>query len=247
MKPAGGVAEDDVHAARFRRGKRVKQHRAGVRPLFGAHKLTFRAVRPDLQLIRGRGAEGVRRAQQHAPALLLEAVRQLADGGRLADAVDADDQHDRRLRGKVKRGIADAQLLLQNVAQRLLDALAVLDFVVVNGVAQPFDRVRCDARAEVSHDEAFLQLVIKLLVDRFPNDGVIPRLFDLCKNSHSILLLSCYSLMFSSLAILFMLMVSTLLTPRSCIVTPYSTSAASIVPRRCVMTMNCVFSVMRRM
>ena len=29
-------------------------------------------------------------------------------------------------------------------------------------------------------------------------------------------------------------------TPDSCIVTPYNTSASSIVPRRCVITMNCV-------
>ena len=29
-------------------------------------------------------------------------------------------------------------------------------------------------------------------------------------------------------------------TPDSCMVTPYNTSASSIVPRRCVITMNCV-------
>ena len=37
-------------------------------------------------------------------------------------------------------------------------------------------------------------------------------------------------------------MVSIRLTPFSCMVTPYSTSASSMVPRRWVMTINCVFS-----
>ena len=44
----------------------------------------------------------------------------------------------------------------------------------------------------------------------------------------------------------FMSMVKIRLTPRSCMVTPYSTSASSMVPRRWVMTMNWVFPAMRR-
>src|SRR5699024_860810 len=43
------------------------------------------------------------------------------------------------------------------------------------------------------------------------------------------------------------LSISILDTPCSCMVTPYSMSASSMVPRRCVMTMNCVESVSRRM
>ena len=47
-------------------------------------------------------------------------------------------------------------------------------------------------------------------------------------------------LIFNSFAISLRLMVRILETPCSCMVTPYSTSASSMVPRRWVMTMNCV-------
>ena len=46
----------------------------------------------------------------------------------------------------------------------------------------------------------------------------------------------------NSFAISFRLMVKILLTPCSCMVMPYSTSAASMVPRRWVITMNWVLS-----
>ena len=53
--------------------------------------------------------------------------------------------------------------------------------------------------------------------------------------------------MSNSFAMSFRLMVRILLTPFSCMVTPYSTSASSMVPRRWVMTMNCVLPVRARM
>ena len=56
------------------------------------------ALAPDLQLLDRRGAEGVAGGEQHAIILLLEPVAELADGGGLARAVDADDQDDVRAR-----------------------------------------------------------------------------------------------------------------------------------------------------
>ena len=50
----------------------------------------------------------------------------------------------------------------------------------------------------------------------------------------------------NSSAISFILIASILLTPFSCMVTPYKTSASSMVPRRWVITINCVLSEMDR-
>ena len=52
-----------------------------------------RAVRPDAQLLDGRGAKRVARGEHHVFARVGEAARELADGGGLAGAVHADHQH----------------------------------------------------------------------------------------------------------------------------------------------------------
>ncbi len=52
------------------------------------------ALAPDLELIDGGGAEGVAGRQHDAVAFTGELRRQLADGGRLAAAVDAEHEHD---------------------------------------------------------------------------------------------------------------------------------------------------------
>ncbi len=56
------------------------------------------ALAPDLQLLHRRGPERVAGGQHDLQPLAAIMLRQLADGGGLAAAVDADDQHDMRLR-----------------------------------------------------------------------------------------------------------------------------------------------------
>src|SRR3546814_10439731 len=56
---------------------------------------------PGLQLRDGGGAEGVAGGEHQAAALVLVASRQLADGGGLADAVDADGEDDERPRSGI--------------------------------------------------------------------------------------------------------------------------------------------------
>ena len=188
MKSARRVAEDNIDISRLRRRERIKQHRAGVRALDRADDLAVGTVRPDLELIRRRRAERIRRTQQHALALALQAVGDLADGRGLAHAVHADDQHDARLRREVERGIAHVQLFDEDLAQRLLDVVAALDALLVYDVAQLFHRVVRDRRAEVGQDQAVLQLVVEIVVNGLPHDGVEPCFFDLCKNTHLFLL-----------------------------------------------------------
>ena len=86
--------------------------------------------------------------------------------------------------GMVEARIADLELLFQNVAQRLLDVVAALNALFVYDLTQLLHGVRRDRRAEVCHDQALLQLVVEILVDGLPDDAVVPRLFDPCKNTH---------------------------------------------------------------
>ena len=94
MQAAGGVDNDDVHAARLCRLNGVEHHGGGVGALLVLDDLHAGALRPDGELVGGRCAERVRRREEHTVALLLELGGKLADRRRLADAVDADDEHD---------------------------------------------------------------------------------------------------------------------------------------------------------
>ncbi len=61
--------------------------------MLGDHRDTV-ALAPGLQLFDRGGAEGVAGGQHDALALVLQPLGQLADGGGLAGAVDADHQND---------------------------------------------------------------------------------------------------------------------------------------------------------
>ena len=98
VQAAGGVDEDDVAAARLARGDRVEHDRGRIGAALRADEIHAGARRPDLQLLDRRGAERVGRADERRQPRVLDHPRQLADRRRLAGAVDADDQHDVRLR-----------------------------------------------------------------------------------------------------------------------------------------------------
>ena len=145
MQAACGVADDDVAAARSCRRDGVKNDGGRVRALVLADDVAVRTLRPDLKLIGCRGAERVARAQQDLLALIVQLVGKLADGGRLADAVDADDENDRRL----------------CIQLRLVDGL---DALLLRGLAQTIHNGLRRVHTEVRDNEAFLKIVIELVV-----------------------------------------------------------------------------------
>ena len=73
----------------------LEDHRRGVGAFLAAHDGRADAIRPDLQLLGGRGAEGVARGEQNLFPVGDQLGRELADGRGLAAAVDADDQQAR--------------------------------------------------------------------------------------------------------------------------------------------------------
>src|SRR5207253_2108200 len=79
-------------ASRLRRADRVEGDRGRVAAALGADEVRARARRPDLELLLCRGAKGVRGGDDDRAPVLAELGGELADRGRLAGAVDADDQ-----------------------------------------------------------------------------------------------------------------------------------------------------------
>ena len=104
----------------------LEDHRRGIGALLAPHHRRAHALAPDLQLLGGRGAEGVARGQQHALALAAQLGGQLADGRGLAAAVDPDDQQDEGAGGvQVQRRRLEAEDLPAALAQERPDRLGV--------------------------------------------------------------------------------------------------------------------------
>ena len=101
--------------------------------LLGAHGRDADTRAPRLELVGGGGAEGVGCAEQHLAVLGDENAGELADGGRLAGAVDADDEdHGRTVADPAARDAAvhvglheGEQVLAQPAAHRGLVGRAV--------------------------------------------------------------------------------------------------------------------------
>ncbi len=96
VEATGRVGDHEIRAAGHRGVERVVDDGPGIRPGRVRHDRDARPVGPDAELVDGSGTERIRGGQNHDLALGYVARRELADRGRLAGAVDADDQHDRR-------------------------------------------------------------------------------------------------------------------------------------------------------
>ena len=89
VQPAGRVDDADVGLLLDRRGHGAMGHAGRVALGRPGDDLHAQPVGPDRELLDGRGAERVGRAQHDALALRCEHVRQLGDRRGLAGAVDA--------------------------------------------------------------------------------------------------------------------------------------------------------------
>ena len=94
LQPAGRVHHHHVGVELARAGQRVEGKPGGVGALLALDEVGRRAARPDAQLLDRGGAERVAGGEHDRLALAPELGRELADGRRLAGAVDADDEDD---------------------------------------------------------------------------------------------------------------------------------------------------------
>ena len=164
MQPPGGVDDDDVGLARFGRCNRIEHDGGRVAALRLLNQIAVRAVRPDLQLLDGRGAERVRRPEDDALVQRLQIGGELADRRGLADAVDADDEDHRGAR-------AHAQLFPagkhpgHGFAQKVKDFLRVLDLALLDLFAQLLADALGRRDADIPHDQKLFELFKQLVVN----------------------------------------------------------------------------------
>ncbi len=163
VQPAGGVDENRVAAARPARLNRVEHDRRRIRSLFRADDIHVRALGPDRELLdRGR-AERVSGAHKGLLTRSFEEIRQLADGRRLAGAVDADNQRHLRMvpvrRGRLVHCVEDApDLVLDEIAQA---------FAAVRARADGGDNLFGGGDADVGGNQQLLERFDRIDVD-FP-------------------------------------------------------------------------------
>ena len=203
-------------------GDAVEHHGGGVRALSVLDDAAVRALGPDGELLRRRGAEGVRRRQQDVFALGGVSGRQLADGRGLAHAVHAHHQDDGGLRLQLQLEAADAQGVRQYLHQRGAHLVLPQERLIAHLFAQLRDGPGRRGRAGVRQYQRVLQLLIELLVlagelgeeaAHLP-PGLLQALFYLVKKTHYASTPSiCLPAVSRSSSI-------TLETPFSCMVTP---------------------------
>ncbi len=145
----------------------IEEHRRGIAARLVLDHFCSGTIAPDLQLLDGGGAKRVGSRQQDGLALGAEGMRQLADGGRLASAVDTDDENDLRLAINFLHrillgGIEDGQQLFFQHALQLID---VLHLLAVHFFAQRFQHGRSGRGAKIGREQRGFQIVERIPIN----------------------------------------------------------------------------------
>ena len=111
---------------------------------------------------RRRRTESIRRAEDNPAANVLEAQGELADGGRFARAVHADDEHDHR---PAQRRTRNVHLLNHDIFEHLLGGIGILDLVFAHAAAQFIHHGGCRLHAAVGHEQDVFEFLIEVLVN----------------------------------------------------------------------------------
>ena len=166
VEAAGGVDEHRVVTAAARGAQAVGEHRGGIGALRPAMKRGAHAAGPDLELLGGGGAERVGRTQQRRAAFGLPRLRELRDGRRLADAVDADHEHHPGAGGERPNVRPAVHGLPDLFPQHRSHRLRPLRPELAAALAQHFHGVLDGGEAEVGGDEGLLDRLQVLGVER---------------------------------------------------------------------------------
>ena len=162
---AGRVGEYDIDPARARRGNGVEDHRRGIAALL-CHHGDVVALTPAHQLLARGGAEGVAGRQQHALAVGLEVLCQLADRGGLARAIDPRDHDDEgRVGGHLERPLEWRDDGMQAVGERALELIGGLETLALPARTQAVDQVGGGLDPAIGHQQGGFQLFEEVFVD----------------------------------------------------------------------------------
>ena len=173
VQPARGVGQHDVDVARCGALDGVEHHRARVAALGPADDLGVGALGPRRQLLGCGGAERVAGGEQHGTSGIMLLARDLADGGGLADPVDADEQpHVDGVGGTgaielaAQRAVRSGQARDHLVAQSVDELPGCFDALVGDLGAQVLEQVVSDADPDVGTQQRLFEIVPRLVGDR---------------------------------------------------------------------------------
>ena len=140
---------DHVAAAGEGRLDCVEGDRGGIPSARRPDVVRSGPLRPDLELLAGRGTKRVRRSDDDIAFVLAQPEGELADRRRLARAVDADDEHD-------ARPLVDGQH--RRLSEQRLDLLLErrLELVEIPALPQPLDENVRRRHAYVRADQRLL-------------------------------------------------------------------------------------------
>ena len=168
MQPPGGVGQHQVGVAGGGVLDGVEDDRPGIAALVAADDRRADPVGPQLELVGGRGAERVAGGHHHPVAVADLAHAELADGGGLADAVDADEEPDVGGVGqKMELAVAvedGGQLGLQGADE----FVGVADPLLLDPAPEVVEDPGGQAGADVGQDQGLLELLPGALVDAVP-------------------------------------------------------------------------------
>ena len=252
MQTACGVRNDHIIAACGGRLDRIKDDGGRVCAFARADDGHTGTACPDLQLLTGSGAEGITGGQHDPLALPGVIIGQLGNAGGLAHAVDADDQNDGGLAVQCHLSLR-CHFLGNDVPQSICGLFAGFQPLVTHTIAELVHQMHRHLTANIGKDQLLLQIIVHLIVDDAAGQGV----HNAAPEAGAGLFQTRFHLVFfffskseerhSGPPIYFLFILyqetsvastcsrsslSSLDTPSSCMVTPYSTLAASMVPRR---------------
>jgi len=167
VQAAGGVGDQHVDAARLRHLQCFECDRGGIRVLPLRDHGHAVPITPGLQLCDSRGAERVAGRQHQAAAFILVTPRQLADGGGLADAVDANGEDHERLAAGIDlqrlrhRHQHRHQVCTQGAQQRG----RIGEFARLHPLAQAFDQLRAGGHPDIGGEQRGLDVVEQVVVE----------------------------------------------------------------------------------
>ncbi len=132
------------------------------------------ALAPGFKLLAGGGAEGVAGGEQHALALILEILGQLADRGRFAGAIDAGDHdHERLVTADIERLFERLQRFKKDIGEGLLDPLRRIDLVAPRGFSQLGEQVTGRLDPDIAGQQQGFQFLQQLVVDLAAREDVL--------------------------------------------------------------------------
>ena len=168
MQPPGRIGDQHVDVPRPRRLQGIEYHRRRLRARLLGDDGHAIALRPDRQLLARRRPEGVARREHDAAALGEQPVRELADGGGLARAVDPHHQNDvgldRRDRSMSGRSTG-RQDVHHGLAQRGEQGIHIVELLARDPPAQLIENAPGRLHADIGGDEPRLEVVEDLGID----------------------------------------------------------------------------------